>query len=196
MKAAYRYLGLLAVALLAGCGQSTPESSPEMRLESPAIRADGVISSRYLCGGGSIWMPLRWKSVPPETKELVVYLGRFSRDGKAGSPQIEVPFGIWITQIDPSTRGIPTNTLPPDSGAVTYRMFNSCPPRKGQSILLKLFALQRPLHPPARPASNSAVELTEAALGIDRFAATSKWVEDLTEQALASDQIVATYGRR
>lgn len=198
MKASWGHLGALAVALiLAGCGQSSQENGSTIRFESPAVRADGVISPSYRCGGGSIWLPLKWGSVPPDTKELVVYLGRFIGGAETGSRRLRVPFGILITNIDPSTPGIPTNTLPPESVPVTYRTFNSCPPaRKGQNVLLQLFALERPLQTPASPSSDSVIELTEAALGIDQSAATSKWVAELTEEALASSRFTATYGRK
>lgn len=197
-------LGALTVALtLAGCGQSSSESSTPkkassgLRFESPGVRADGVIAPKYKCGGGSIWLPLEWGPVPPSTEELAVYLGRFS-DKRDGSQRPKVPFGILITDIDPSTRGIPANTLPPNSFWVAHKTFNSCRiPRKGQNILLQLFALKRPLRTPlSPPVSDWATRLTEAGLGNDLPPGGSKWVAELTEEALASSRFTATYGPR
>jgi phosphatidylethanolamine-binding protein (PEBP) family uncharacterized protein len=195
VKASWSLGALVVASILVGCGQPSPDRST-IRFESPAVRANGVISPDFRCGGGSIWLPLEWGPVPPDTKELVVYLGRFVRPTGTGSRRLRVPFGILITNIDPSTRGIPTNTLPPESVPLTYRTFNSCPPaRKGQNVLLQLFALERPLQAPASPSSVSMIHLTEAALGIDRSVATPEWVAELTEESLASSRFTTTYGR-
>jgi len=208
VKSSWAYLGVLTVALaLAGCGQSSSESDPPERVsaensstiqfESPGVPADGVIPAKYSCGAGSIWIPLEWGSVPPGTKELAVYLGRYS-GGKGGSQRPKVPFGVLITHIDPSTRDIPAGTLPPNSYWVAHNTFNSCGmPRKGQNMLLQVFALKRPLRTPiSMPVSDWATRLTETGLGDDPPPGGPKWVAEITEGALANGQFTATYGQR
>lgn len=175
--------------------RATRESPARIRFESPAVRADGVVSPRFECGGGSIWLPLRWGAVPPETEELAVYLGRFVPRKGAHSQRLSVPFGIFITNIDPSIRGIPTNTLPAESSYVTYKPFDSCPrERRGQNILLILFALERPVRWRSL-SSDAVVGFTESALGMGTPAPTVEWAAELSERTLASSRIVATYGR-
>jgi hypothetical protein len=196
----------LLVFLLAGCGESgegsgsepgpTSEGKPErpaqprrIRFESPAVGPGGAISPRVNCGQGSIWLPLKWGPPPGGTEELVVYLGRFYRDGSG----LRVPFGIFITNIDPSTRSIPANTLPPGS-SWNFEGVESCPERRGQYILLQLFALGRPA-PIAGLTEDALVGLTRTALGLGSSAEAPPWLDELTEGALARGRIVATYGR-
>jgi len=221
VKSSWACLGALTVALtLVGCGQSSSENdSPKkappqsqgdwlrstpsedgstIRFESPGVPADGVTPPKYPCGHGSLWIPLEWGPVPRGTKELAIYLGRFS--GTVDGPrQLEVPYGSLITTIDPSVRSIAPNTLPPNTGWVGHRPFNSCTmkKRKGQNILLQLFALKRPLRTPfTSPGPDWVTKLTEAGLGVDHPLESSRWVTELTEEALASSRFTATYGSR
>ena len=188
---------LLAVALLAGCGgdssSDASEGPPEITLESPAIGKDGVISPRYECGGGSIWLPLRWSQAPEGTKELVLYFGRYRyvKKGK-GEPRVKVPFGILITKLDPSRRGV--NALPIEAEpTLTYHPFQSCVPREGQNVILQLFALKRPLLYPEAD-TETVYDLVETVLGEKSDRGNPKWVKELTEESLATAQITATYG--
>jgi hypothetical protein len=181
---------VLTLALvLMGCGRSSPDEVTTIRLESPAVQADGVVSSSHSCGGGTVWFPLKWGPVPPDTEELVLYTGRFSRKGEDRLPK--VPYGVLVTRIDPSIHGIATNTLPPGPIPSVYESSNSCPPKKGERTLIRLFALQQPIRHPALN-SDSVVELTEAALGIESSAASSEWLEELNEETLASGRLIVT----
>lgn len=141
---------------------------------------------------------MRWGSVPAATKELIVYFGRIVGEEKGTGPkQLRAPFANLIIGIDPKTRRIAAGTIPSGAYSRSVGFLNSCPERRGQRVLLQLFALKRPLRPPLSPFSEKsrwATELTEAALGIDPEAATSKWLAELTEEALGSGRIVATYG--
>jgi hypothetical protein len=184
---------LLAGLLLAGCGDQSPaETSSTIRFFSPAVRSDGVIAPRYECGGGSIWLPLRWGPVPPETKELVLYFGRYARAKGKSERALKVPFGILVTKLDPSRRGV--NALPLEAEpTLIHRPFQSCKDRRGQNILLELFALKHPL-PVPEAKTDTVLDLTEAVLGYESGGKDPKWVRELTEGALASGQIKATYG--
>ncbi len=202
------FIMLVSLALV-GCGKSADEVNTydqstgsegeklrEIRFESPAVRKDGVISRRFECGGGSIWLPLRWDAPPPGTEELAVYLGRFVPGEGGGSRRLSVPFGIFITGIDPSTRGIPTNTLPPESSYITYKPFNSCPQdRRGQNVVLRLFALDRPISWGAL-GTPAVVEFTESTLRTNPSpSSTTSWLAELEERTVASGRIDTTYGR-
>jgi hypothetical protein len=203
MRALWRacQLGVLAVALvLAGCGSSEEKEVAKIRFESPAVRADGEIAPSYRCGYGSIWLPLKWGSVPADTAELVIYFGQFEEEG-GGSSGVKVPFGILITEIDPSVRSIPTNTLPEGAVPLGYRSSNSCPSeRKGQNVVMQLFALDAE-HQLAEEGfssvsldAESTAELTEAALTNGESNPSSELAKTLTEEALALGRFTATYG--
>jgi hypothetical protein len=192
---------LTAGLILAGCGSSDEEpQSAKIRFESPAVLPDGEISRSYECGFGSMWLSLEWGPPPAGTKELVIYFGRYIDDG-AGSQGFTVPFGILITEIDPTVREIAPNTLPEGAVPVAYRPSNSCPSaREGQNVVLQLFALdeEREL---TREGSSSAVldtesviQLTEDALGMEPSGETSELATTLTEEALGSGSFTATYG--
>ena len=115
-------LGVLAVALmLAGCGSESSgnqESSGTSRiqLESPAVRADGVISPHVSCGLGTIWLPLKWSSPPSGTKELILYFGRFKKETVDGAQGVRVSFAAMITGISPELHGMAANTFPSGAG--------------------------------------------------------------------------------
>lgn len=195
-------LGLLAVALmLAGCGQTSSEGSSRIQFGSPAIRPDGEIASSYRCGAGTIWLPLKWSAVPADTAELVLYFGRFKMETAAGMPSVKVTNATLITDIDPSVRSIPTNTLPEGVVSSYYRPPNSCPPeRKGQNVVLQLFALDdaqqltREGIASASLDSESAIELTEEALAPGESEPSSDLAATLTNEALAIGRFTATYG--
>jgi hypothetical protein len=194
-------LGVLAIVLmLAGCGESSSEESAKIRFESRAVLPNGEISPSYECGFGSVWLPLKWGSVPPETEELVLYFGRFKENAGAGSPKIKVPFAILITDIDPTVREIETNTLPEGVVPVVYKIPNSCPSaRNGQNIVMQLFALDGERQLTAEGVfpsldKESVAQLTEDALGMEQSSETSELAATLTEEALGSGSFTATYG--
>src|SRR6187402_20555 len=85
-------LGLLAAMLLSGCGRASSDGVSTIQLESPAIRPDGEIAPQYRCGGGAIWIPLKWRAVPADTAELVLYFGRFKMKSSDGVPTVAVTY--------------------------------------------------------------------------------------------------------
>jgi hypothetical protein len=193
---------LAAALMLAGCGESSSEAEvAKIRFESEAVLPDGEISPSYECGFGSMWLPLKWGPVPAGTEELVVYFGRYIEDETAGSPKFKVPFGILLTEISPTVRGIEANTLPEGTVPVAYKSSNSCPSaRTGQSIVLQLFALDGE-HQVSEEGQTSAAldaestaQLTEDALGIEPSGELSELATTLTEESLGSGSFTATYG--
>jgi hypothetical protein len=189
-------LGILVIALMiGGCGQGSPDSST-IRFESPAVQANGVISPRVSCGAGTLWIPLKWGAVPSGTEELAVYIGRFKEAGEAGAHGVKVPFGALVSGIDPRVHGIAANTFPPEVVPAVFGPV-SCPPvRKGQNILLEVFALDEEGSAPTSLGSGSAARLTEEALEVGRFAAGAEPETTLAEEALAVGSLTATYGPR
>jgi len=197
MRALRLWLVLLAMGLvLGGCGGgSSSEDSATIRFWSPAVQPNGVISPRVSCGLGTIWLPLKWGSLPSGTKELVLYFGWYKKDEKRPGQGVVIPFGSVIRKIKPSFHGIAANTLPPES-EFSYFTVNNCQPvRKGQSYLVELFALDHPQQ--AVPASLNVgfvTGITEEALGMGRFAGNSEFETKLSEEALAVGRFTATYG--
>jgi len=183
-------LGLAVAILLVVCGQGSSDSST-IRLKSPAVEADGLISAHYRCGAGTIWLPLRWGAIPSDTKELALYFGQFKREPAKGH-RVNVLFGALIPNINPIEHEIPVNTLPPGAGFTYYKPFHSCTQtREGQRILVELFALPRK----GQGAYESLKEgflarLTEEALGMRR----NEPPTSLGADALAVGKFIATYG--
>jgi hypothetical protein len=188
---------IVAVAtmlMVGGCGGGSSDT-PTIRLESPAVQPNGVISPQVSCGAGTLWLPLKWGALPSGTKELVVYFGRFRREAEGGGQRVVAPFAAVIQKIKPSVHGIEANTFPPES-EYSYFTLNNCQPvRKGQSYLVELFALDHP--PRAVPATLNAgfaTGITEEALGVGRCAGDSEAKTSLSEEALGIGSFTATYG--
>lgn len=163
---------LIAALMVAGCGQSSSESS-EIDFWSPAVEADGVISPRVSCGAGTLWLPLKWGSVPSETEELAVFIGRF-KEGDGAERLRTMPFGALVSGIDPGVRGIAANTFPPDVIPASFGPV-SCPlARRGQRIHLELFALDhmRPAVSSASLSPDLVIRLANEALAVGRFTAS------------------------
>lgn len=191
-------VALVLGALLTGCGQGSPESS-RIQFGSPAVGANGVISPRYRCGAGTIWLPLRWGSVPEDARELVLYLGRFeAKSGGGKGKGFEVPFGVFMTGIKPSLRSIEANTFPPGLVPLAFHTSNSCPSQgKRRNLLVELFALDQPGQvAPQSLGASFVTRLTEDALGVPEPAAKSALAEKLIENAQAVGVFTATYGSR
>jgi hypothetical protein len=192
-------LGLTLTLSLAlwGCGSESPERST-IDFTSPAVQANGVIRPNVRCGTGTLWLPMEWGPVPPDTEELAIYIGRYEHKKVDGKRKLVIPFGDLISHISPSLHGIEANTLPVKSRWSAFGT-SSCPAeqgekvvRKGQSILLQLFALDRTRR--FRRLSRSlATELTEESLRQDGLASRSASAGELTGETLGTGQIVATY---
>src|SRR6476646_7266100 len=190
----------LAVALmLAGCGKASSEEpanglsdSSKIDCGSPAVGADGVISPRVSCGAGTLWLPLKWGSVPDGTDEIAVYIGRFKYKTVDGARKLIAPFGSLVSGIEPGLHGIAANTFPP--GAVPANFGStSCPlVRKGQNILLGLFAFDTGWAGPGSLEAGFTARLTEEVLGVEQPKASSKSATRLTEKALGVGRVTAT----
>lgn len=155
---------------------------------------DGEIQPEYTCGGGTVWFPLKWGPVPSGTKELVLYIGRYKDKTVDSSGGVEVPFGTMVAHISPKVRSIPIYTFPEGVIPVSYKSFNSCGIKPGETYLVKLFALDREKPIPAGTTElkpDFVTSLTEEALVAGQFAEGSKSATELTEDSLATGQFTA-----
>ena len=196
-------LGILAIGLmLVGCGQASSDGSTITRSKvdsskidfwSPAVDADGVISSEYSCGGGTFWFPLKWGSVPGDTKELIVFIGRYKNDTVDSPEGLTVTFGGQVAHIGPKIHGIEANTFPsPEVIPAYFEGSHSCAIQNGETYLLKLFALDHLREVPSASLSAGFVTgLAEEALGVGGFAGDSAAETKLTKEALAVGQFEA-----
>lgn len=167
-KEVLRLPGLIAAILvLAGCGGASSDSPTlsAVALESPALQANGELKPSTRCGWGSLWVPLQWGKVPKNTKELAVYLGRFKYADEHGKQRVVVQFADLVSKFKPTEHRLVANVLPE---GISWSSFgtNCVTARKGQHLLLEVFALGR----------------------IDRRLITRTQATRLTEEALAHPQ--------
>lgn len=132
----------------------------ELSITSPAFSQNGMIPKRYTCDGADVSPPLVIGNVPEGTKSLALIVD--DPDAPAGT---WVHWVVW--NIDPGTREIPENTLPPgalqgttDFGKQKYG--GPCPPSGTHRYFFKLYALNSPL---ALPAGARKARLEEAMEG-------------------------------
>jgi hypothetical protein len=171
LKAAGATLGILAaVGAFNGCGSAEPSTAAAgasdrvIRFESPAVRRNGIIAPTTRCGSGSLWLPLKWGPLPPGTKELAIYIGRYKYENSGGRLRLVVPFADLVYHIKPWRSGNAANTIPEDAAWSFFGPL-SCPPvRKGQKILQEVFALNRTRYR-RELTQEDATRLTEEALG-------------------------------
>jgi hypothetical protein len=162
-------------------------------LKSPGVGADGVIKPSVHCGQGSLWVPLEWGALPADTKELAIFIGRFKYVKEEGTRKAFVPFADLVSKIDPAEHKLIANVLP---GGVSWSFFGtlSCPPmRKGQNILLELFALDR-VHQ-REMKQHLATRLTEEALKHPHPSEGPRSPGKLTSDTAAIGRMIVTYGR-
>lgn len=138
-------LGPIAATLvLAGCGGTSPDSPAlsAIDLKSPALQANGELKPSTRCGWGSLWVPLQWGELPEGTKELAVYLGRFKYANDDGKRRVVVQFADLVSKFKPTEHRLVANVLPE---GISWSDFgtNCVTARKGQRLLLEVFALDR-----------------------------------------------------
>jgi hypothetical protein len=186
-------LGTVVVALaLAGCGSGSTPITSVIDLKSSGIQANGVIRPNVSCGAGSLWIPLEWGSLPEDTKELAIYIGRFKYVKDGDARKLVVPFADLVSKIKPSEHRLVANVLPE---GVSWSYFGrlSCPPvRQGQNVLLQLFALDR-IHGRAMK-QRLATRLAEEALAKRQPDTAPRSPGKLTSDVTAVGRLIATYG--
>lgn len=186
-------LGLIAAVLaLASCGGSSPPVTSGLDLKSPGLRANGELKRSTRCGWGSLWVPLEWGKLPEDTKELAIYLGRFSDAKEDGKRKVVVHFADLVSKFKPTEHKLLANVLP-DGISWSYFGTNCLPPPRGrgQSILLEVFALDR-IHQRTMK-RKLATRLTEEALADPNPTEGPRSPGELTEDAVAVGRLITPY---
>jgi phosphatidylethanolamine-binding protein (PEBP) family uncharacterized protein len=123
---------LLTTALalaVAGCGSSTEIDVPKIPFRSAAIAAQRIPAT-YTCDGKNILPPLEWGSVPPHTRELVLFIIGIEPQG----PERFSVRAEWaLAGVNPKLHRIVAGKLPPgafpgfsERGSTKYSL---CPPK-------------------------------------------------------------------
>ncbi len=187
-------LGLIvAVLALASCGDSgSPPVTSVLDLQSSGLKANGELKPSTRCGWGSLWVPLEWGKLPEDTKELAIYIGRFTQTKKNGERKVAVHFADLISKFKPTEHRLVANVLP-EGVSWSFFGFNCLPPLqgRGQSILLEVFALDR-IHQRTMK-RKLATRLTEEALADPKPTEGPRSPGELTEDAVAVGRLITPY---
>jgi Raf kinase inhibitor-like YbhB/YbcL family protein len=108
-------------------------------LSSPAFGNNGVIPTRYTCGGAGEPVPLVWSGVPKSAHELVLVM----RDPDAPG----TPFTHWaLAGISPQTHTVPANAIAGRNSAGGNGYTPPCPPHgsRAHHYVITLTALSGP----------------------------------------------------
>jgi hypothetical protein len=189
---------LVVMALvLAGCGNTSPAESTSpvtsvIDLKSSGVEANGATRSNVHCGWGAIWVPLEWKAIPADTKELAIYIGRFKYVNEGGTRKLTVPYADLVSEIKPSLRRLSANVLPEGAGWSNVGS-TSCPvAKRGQHVLVEVFALDR-RQAQREMKQRLAIRLTAEALADPHPSAGPREPGKLTRDAAAVGRFITTY---
>lgn len=181
-------LTVLLMLGLAGCGGSSP-STTAIDLKSPGVQANGELKPSVRCGWGSLWVPLEWGDVPPDTKELAILLARFKsvKDGSKQKPQ--VLFTDLVSKFKPTEHKLVANVLP-EGVSWSYFGTNCVTSAKGQRLLLAVFALDDVRN--RKITRSLATRLTEEALAEPKVTEGPRSPGEFTEDATAVGRLITT----
>jgi phosphatidylethanolamine-binding protein (PEBP) family uncharacterized protein len=171
---------LTLIVMLGGCADahhpSTTAHRPpvikqqEISLQSPVLGAGTRIPVSYSCNEG-IWLPLRWGSLPADTRELVLYLGGYSapRALSGGTTLSLITANSLIVGLKPTLHKLQVGELPAGARVLVEHGVPSCPPRlAGREMVFKLYALPHAERISSRSLSSGS--LVELMSQIDRQA--------------------------
>jgi phosphatidylethanolamine-binding protein (PEBP) family uncharacterized protein len=144
-----RFLSAVSVCIVAvvsaGCGgASAPAKKAKIAFQSPALVGRKVIPARYTCNAQKIWLPVQWGALPPNTAELVLYVGRYSNAGGKLAPRLIAQ--SLVVGLKPTLHGLAAGNPPKGALIGYYEVGNKpssiCPPKgTTQSFLFRLYAL-------------------------------------------------------
>lgn len=123
--------------------EKTPATG-KIQITSPAVHEEGSLPARYTCDGQNMSLPLGFKGVPANTKELMLDVL------KVEPVNSKFVFAWAVTHINPSTRQITGGKLPPGAVVGTnsegHATYSLCPPKgKPEKYLAVVFALPHPI---------------------------------------------------
>ena len=171
---------IAAVALLSGCGggdkpsEPLPEASTSMSLTSAAFQDGGTIPKRFTCSGTGISPPLRWSSVPRETREFALVVedpdaDRFVHWTVLGIPPV-------VHRLTEAT--VPREAVETENGFGDTGWGAPCPP-EGDEPHRYVFALYA----------------VDERLGLDSDASPDDVRDALAEHAVARGTLTGRFGR-
>lgn len=149
--------GASALALMtSGCGSGGASPSPSANVPtlpfgSPVLAGSTVIPSHYKCNSRHVWLPLQWGEPPAETRELAMYIARFSPPKVVrGRLKAEIKASAIVVGIKPTLRKLSLGKYPSGVliGVHAPKDLNAsiCPPRgTRQSLMFRIFALPHKL---------------------------------------------------
>ncbi|MFL5900635.1 MAG: hypothetical protein ACJ75S_05495 [Solirubrobacterales bacterium] len=192
-----RGLGLAAALLtLGGCGDTpsgvaTPSA---VEFKSPAV-SDGIIQPSVRCGGGALWLPLKWGAVPAGTKELAIYFNRFKYKQVGGRRKLVIPYADLIYHIKPSVHEIPANTLPSTIAWSDVGRINCPLAKRNPTVLLQLFAFDRTRRERVLTRRQAMALTGEALRTKGKTGANSIPPGGLMEDVIGTGRFIAGYAR-
>lgn len=154
-KVAARHAVSVGVSLLVlaagGCGTSevhrstSPPERADISIHSPGLLDGATIPARYACTKG-IWLPLRWGAVPPDTGELVLYMGSFGerRPTSKNTTYALIVARSMVVGLKPTTHELPAGALPYGAHTLVDAQMPTCPSNpSGREFVFRLYALPR-----------------------------------------------------
>lgn len=179
----------VVAVLLTGCasqhGTTTTERArathQSITLRSPAVFSTGIISGKFHCAE-RIWLPLSWNHLPPNTAELVVYIGGYGPEQITAKGTIVSPIiaGAIIAGLKPDIHSLKPGALPAGAIGVAARRIPVCPPRAhGGQFIIRVYALSYG-HKVSRATLTSESPL--------------QLLENITEKAAGIGSLSARYG--
>jgi phosphatidylethanolamine-binding protein (PEBP) family uncharacterized protein len=103
------------VAALAACGSSSPARTgttatpANLDVKSPAMVGERI-PARYTCDGQGISPPLEWGAVPPNVRQLALFLVGYRP--KSGKEKFKVSVEWAVAGLSPSLHRLAPNQLP------------------------------------------------------------------------------------
>jgi phosphatidylethanolamine-binding protein (PEBP) family uncharacterized protein len=176
---------LVLAAAAVGCGGATSPSAnntPEIAFLSPALTASKVIPARYKCDVNKIWLPVRWGALPSGTKELVMYVARYTNvRSTANGSTARLLSQALIVGLKPTLHELQTGKLPHGALVGEYETGSQrvpiCPAgRPSQGFIFRLYALRSPLN-------------------ISKGKQGASLLSKLNSEALAAGTFTASYAR-
>jgi hypothetical protein len=168
--------------VLASCGtggaSNATTKGPSIRFGSPAVTAAKVIPPRYKCDNRTIWLPLKWGTLPARTQELALYIVRFGvpKVASGGQVKAEIKAEALVLGLHSTLHRLKRGKLPPGA-LIAIHAANGEPqsvcPRKGvaENLLFRIYALNRKLHITKSSKVNPLQEVTREAIGSGTFIA-------------------------
>lgn len=150
----------------------------EVSFSSPVLSARKVIPARFPCAS-KIWLPLHWGALPPDTGELVLYVGGLGAPRAVATGRRFTPFtGISvIVGLKATLRRLSVGGLPRGAVGVDEKGLPACPATlAGQRFVFTLFAIPRSRallpHLTGRTQSSILSKARADATGVGTFTAT------------------------